>query len=81
MYTKIIQNTKFVYVLYTKVVQIKTLYDNECTKNEHHVSTYMQKMYKLYKTCTMFRPKTDCNLKCIFFVHTNNVQTIQNLYN
>ena len=58
MYTKIIQNTKFVYILYTKIVQIKILYDNECTKNVHHISTYIQKMYKLYKTCTKFRPKT-----------------------
>ena len=58
MYTKIIQNTKFVYILYTKIVQIKILYDNECTKNVHHISTYIQKMYKLYKTCSKFRPKT-----------------------
>ena len=78
--TKITQNTKFVYILYTKIVQIKILYDNECTKNVHHISTYIQKMYKLYKTCTKFRPKTAWNLKCIFLVHTNNVQTMQNLY-
>ena len=78
MYIKIIQNTKFVYILYTKIVQIKISYDNECTKNVYHISTHTQKMYKLYKTCTKFQPKTACNLKCIFFVHTNNVQTIQN---
>ena len=29
MYTEIIRNTKFC----TKIVQIKILYDNECTKN------------------------------------------------
>ena len=28
MYEKIIQNTKFVYILSTKIVQIKILYDN-----------------------------------------------------
>ena len=32
MYPKIIQNDKFVYVLYTKIGQIKILYNNECTK-------------------------------------------------
>ena len=32
MYTKITENTNFVYILYTKVVQIKILYDNECKK-------------------------------------------------
>ena len=52
------QNTKFVYALYTKIVQIKILYNNECTKNIHQIPTYMEKMYKLYKTCTGFRLKT-----------------------
>ena len=33
VYTKIIQNTKFVYILYIKVVPIKILYDNKCTGN------------------------------------------------
>ena len=67
--------------MYTKIVQIKVLFDNECTKNVHQIPTYIQKMYKLYKTCTKFRLKTTWNLKCMFSVHTNNVQTIQNLYN
>ena len=58
MYTKIIQNTKFVYILYKKIVQMKILYNNECTKNLHRISTYKQKLYKLYKTCTKFRLKT-----------------------
>ena len=49
MYTKIIQNTKFVYILHKKIVQIKILYDNERTKNVHQIPTYIQKMYKLYK--------------------------------
>ena len=58
MYTKIMQNTKFVYILYTKIVQINILYDNECAKKLHHISTYIKKMYKMYKTYTKFRPKT-----------------------
>ena len=67
--------------MYTKIAQIKILYDNECTKNVHQIPTYIQKIYKLYKTWTKLRPKTAWNLKFMFFVHTNNVQTIQNLYN
>ena len=58
MYTKIMQNTKFVYILYTKITQIKILYDKECTKNIHQILTYIQKMYKLYKTCAKFKLKT-----------------------
>ena len=46
---------------------------NECN--------YIQKMYKLYITCTKFRVKTALNLKCTLFVHTNNEETIQNPYN
>ena len=56
IYTKIIKNTKFVYILYTKIVQIKILYEimNECTKNVHHISTNIltknvQTVQKLYK--------------------------------
>ena len=33
MHTKIMQNTKFVYILYIKIAQIKISYNNECTKN------------------------------------------------
>ena len=40
MQNKIIQNTKFVYVLYTKIVQIKILYDKECRKNVNRIPTY-----------------------------------------
>ena len=57
MYTKIIQNTKFVYLLYTKIVQIKISFDNERTKNVHQIPTYIQKMHKLYKTCTKCKLK------------------------
>ena len=45
MYTNIMQNTNNVYILYTKIVQIKILYDNECTKNVHQIPTDIQKMY------------------------------------
>ena len=44
MYTKIMQNTKYVYILYTKIVQIKILYDNECTEKLHHISTLLYKL-------------------------------------
>ena len=54
---KNIQNTKFVYILYIKIVQIKILYDNECTKNVHQILSYIQKTYKLYKTCTKCKLK------------------------
>ena len=50
MYTKIIQNPSFVYILYTKIVQIKISYDTEYKKNVHQIPIYIQKMYKLYKT-------------------------------
>ena len=45
--TKPIQNVykkytkQFVYILYTKIVQIKILFDNECTKNVHQIPTYI----------------------------------------
>ena len=45
------------------------------SKNVHQIPTYIQKMYKLYESCTNFRLKTAWNLKFMFFVHTNNVQT------
>ena len=58
MYTKIIQSTKFVYIFYTKIGKIKILYNNECAKNVHQIPTYIQKMYKLYKTFKKLRLKT-----------------------
>ena len=67
--------------MYTKIVQIKILFDNECTKNVHQIPTYIQKMYKLYKTCTISDQKRLETWDACFFVHTNNVQTMQNLYN
>ena len=39
MYTKIMQNTNFVYVLYTNIVQIKSLYG----KNLHQIPTCITK--------------------------------------
>ena len=58
MYTKTIQNTKFVYILYAMIVQIKISDGNECTRNVHQIpkniptNSYilLQKVYKLYKT-------------------------------
>ena len=32
---------KLVYVLYTKIVQINILYDNECTKHVHEIHIYI----------------------------------------
>ena len=46
MYTKIMQNTKCVYNLCTKIVQIKISYVNECARNVYKIPTYIQKMYK-----------------------------------
>ena len=80
MYTKITQNTKFVYILYTKIVQIKILYDQECTK------MYI-KFLQIYKKCTIYAKlvyiytKNNLKLEIISFIHANNVQAIQNLYN
>ena len=69
MYTIFIQNTNFVYILHIKIVQIKILYDNECTKN-------VQTVQNLYKVQT----KNDLKLEMYVFC-TYKVQTIQNLYN
>ena len=69
MYTLFIQNTNFVYILHIKIVQIKILYDNECTKN-------VQTVQNLYKAQT----KNDLKLEMYVFC-TYKVQTIQNLYN
>ena len=79
------QDTNFVYFSYTKIVQIKTLYDNECTRNVCQTPTYIQKMYKLHKTCTKFRLNTKFqltawNLKCVFYTYkkcTNYTKPIQ----
>ena len=38
-------------------------------------------MYKLCETCTKCKLKRAWNLKCIFSGRTDNVQTIQKLYN
>ena len=56
MDTKLIQNTKSVY-LYSvyKDCTKQILYDNECTSNVHQILTYIQKIYKLHRTCTKFK--------------------------
>ena len=46
MYIKTIKNTKSEYILYIKIIQIKTLHDNECAQNVQTV-----------QTCTKFRLK------------------------
>ena len=61
MYIKTIKNTKSEYILYTKIIQIKTLHDNECAQNVLTV-----------QTCTKFRLKMAWNLKYMFFVHTKH---------
>ena len=44
MYAKMMQNTKFVYILYTKIVQIKICTEmNVYTKNVHQIFTYIEK--------------------------------------
>ena len=52
MYTKIIRNTKFVYILYAKIAQSKILYVNKCTRNVHRITVYVQNVQtvqNLYK--------------------------------
>ena len=65
------QNTEFVYILCTRIVQIKSLCYDECTKNIHQIPTCKQKMHKLHKTCTKFKLKTPAfKLKIFVFVHS-----------
>ena len=58
MYTKITQNTNFVYILHTEIVQIKILNDNECVKNVqtvqnlHKVQTKNSLKLEMYVFCT-----------------------------
>ena len=59
MYTKIIQNTKFVYILYTKTVQIKILYNNyiytkkiQTVQNLYKVQTKNGLKLEMYVFCT-----------------------------
>ena len=59
MYTKIIQNTNIVYILYTKIVQIKILYDNERTKN-------VQTVQNLYKVQTKNSLKLEIYVFCTY---------------
>ena len=58
MYTKITQNTNFVYILHTKIVQIKILNDNGCAKkvqtvqNLHKVQTKNSLRLEMHVFCT-----------------------------
>ena len=77
MYTKIMQNTNLAYFLYTKIVEIKILYDHECTKNVYQTPThqYIQKMCKtvqnLYKVQTKNSLKLEMYVFCIYKKCTN----------
>ena len=79
MYKKITQNTKFVCILYTKIVQIKTLYDNECTKKLHHISTTknVQNVQNLYKVQTKNGLKLEMYVFCTYKHRTNYTKPIQ----
>ena len=59
MYIKLIQNTKFVYILHIyKDCTNQNFVWSGMHKNVHQTPTYIQKMYKLYKTCSKFKLKT-----------------------
>ena len=66
IYTKIIQNTKLVYILYTKIVQIKILYDNECTKNVHQIPTYIKKNAQTVQNLNKVQAKNGLKLEIFF---------------
>ena len=85
-YTKCIQ--KLYKTLYLYMFGIQRLYKSKfcMIMNAQKMSIKFLLTYKktsriqvFYKTCTKYRLKTTWNLKCMHFVHTNNVQTIQNL--
>ena len=38
---KRLKNNKFVYILYTKIAQIKISYDHECARYAHQIPTYI----------------------------------------
>ena len=81
MYTKIIQNTKFVYILYTKIVQIKILYDNECAKKLYitflHIYEKCTKCIKLVQSLDQKRLET-CNVCFLTYkLCTNYTKLIQ----
>ena len=67
MYTKIMQNTKFVYILYTKITQIKILYDKECTKNIHQILTYIQKNVQTVQNLCKVQTKNGLKLEIYVF--------------
>ena len=76
MYTKVIQNTISVYVWYTKIVQIKILYDNECTKNVHQIPSYIQEN-KWYKVQTKNDLKFEMYAFCTYKQSTNYTKSIK----
>ena len=73
MHTKIIQNTEFVYILYTKIPKFQDYQNFEYTKNVNQIPTYIQKRCK---TCThTVQTKNSLKLEiyvfCIYTQHTN----------
>ena len=76
MHTKFIQNTEFVYILYTKIPKFQdyqNFVNNEYTKNVNQIPTYIQKRCK---TCThTVQTKNSLKLEiyvfCIYTQHTN----------
>ena len=47
---------KLVYVLYTKIVQINILYDNECTKHVHEIHIYIYIYIYIYIFLNIYIP-------------------------
>ena len=77
MYTKIIQNTKYVYILYTKIVQIKIY---ECTKNVRQIHRYIftknvQTVQNLYKVQTKNGLKLEMYIFCAYKTYTTSYTT------
>ena len=70
MYTKIIKNTNLVYILYTEIVQIKILYDNECTKNVYTSNSYICKNMK-QPVQNLYKGQTKNDLKLEMYVKNN----------
>ena len=67
--------------IYTKNLQIIQNLNKAQTKNSLKLEIYV---FCTYKQCTNYTKPIQLpnwNSLCMFFVYTNNVQTIQNLYN
>ena len=67
MYTKFIQNTKIVFILYINIVQIKILHDNEYTKNVHQIPTYLHKNVQTVQNLYTVQTKNGLKLEMYVF--------------